>query len=773
MTDRPRDTDAPAPSRRSDLRAAALALAVAAALAFPPEVHPECGPIVALLLAAAALTLRAPKAASIAAGLALAGFNLAVSLAPGRTIDTLARLALPAGAFLAARELEPRRRGLVLGSAAAVGAALGVLAVAQRLFLLPREALAARAAQAAPEVVARLASGRAFGTHLVPAALGGALVVALAALGAWRARAARAATAALAVPIVAGLLATASVGAFAGLAAGAAFAAVRRAVRPRRLAAGAGALLLLLLGLVALRPGSLGDLDRPDHPLRLRAGNWRGAVLVGLRRPLVGAGLGGFGALYPRVRRPDDSETVYAHNSWLQLAVEGGLPAAALLGAAAFALFRRRRSAAGPERWALAGTAAFAAHNLVDFTFYLPGVAVPAAVLAGMAFPAGAPAERATRSRSGRWVLAAALLAAAFLWTGTALARRALEAAQADPAAALGTGAAPWSPRLAVRAARRLAAVSPAAARALALRARRWDPAAPGPEHLLGDLALAEGAPARAWRHHRAALARHPADPDLAEKVEAEEKALAEAGLGEAPVALPQPEGPVRWPWSSWDDLLLGIHLLAAFFVLVRWRRGGPAPPETLALALALALSAWGEGGALPGARCGRQILLAAGAFAWLARGRARGAPSGRALALGGSLWLWVAVAASFAPDRSAARDGLAAWIGAGLALVLSASLAGRFERWPRLLAALAPIAAAGPALLYAAQRVAEFAGFALDRAPVPFRVWASRPAADFLHPGHLGTFLVACGLPLLASAGGGRRGRAAGTAGVLLLLAG
>ncbi len=766
---------------RDDLAAACLVVAATLALVFPPVVHPESGPAVAILLAAGlALAGRGVTAAGLLVALGAAAYSLAVTVSPGRTADTLLRFALVAGAFPLAAATAGRARRRLPPALLAGGAGLGLVALLQKGGLLARQAAAARAAGLPEAMVHRLAEGRPFGTHVVPAALAGALVLALAAGAAFLAgrrdgpgwvRPVAAAGLALAAT---GLLLTGSMGGFLSLVAGGGYllAPRYRGMSGRWKVTLLLAVLLAGAAFLAVRPWNLLDLSRPDHPLHLRAGNWRGAVLAATERPVAGIGPGAFGAVYPRYRRPGDAETVYAHDSWLQLLAEGGIPALALLLLGAAALARKLPGLVGGDRWIAAGVVAFVVHNLVDFTLYLPGVAVPTAALAGLLWPSSVRGE----ARLPRLLAAIALLPVAAGWLGVAVAQRGLEAAGGNPRAAFAAAsAAPWDVSRTLRAARlQLPAVrggdpgGRARAEALASRLLALDPESPAPWHYLGDLRAAEGRPADAWRAWELAALRHPADPGVRSAVKAAEAAFRSAGLFDGKEGLPGWERrlPSRRPSPGRGDLLLLLLAgLAAWTLLRRLRppRQG-APPEAVALAFLLILSCWGEGGALPGVRMGRVLVLAVAGLAALASRRGEREWPLLPAGLGALVLAAATLPAAVAPVRAPARDGWLSLAAAVLAGLLSWRLATRHREWPRTAATFLGAAAVPPALLWIVQRVVTRPG--------------SRPAADFLHPGHLGTFLVAAGLALVALAGGTGRHRwfpaaGGGTLAVLGLLGG
>lgn len=766
--------------------AAAVALAAAAGLSMglPPEVHPESGVAVAGLLVLGLLAhTRAPGAAprlrlaAVCVGLGLAGFNLAISVAPGTSLGWLARLALPAAAFALACQLPRSGRRGVLAVIVASGALVAVYGLFQAFVGLEQTAERARELGVSAEAVARLEQGRAFATHALPASLAGALTVALAAAGAValgaRGRQVRWAAAAAAAVAAAGLLATGSVGAWIGLAAGAAV--VFRQLRSGsalRLAGVAAAALVTLVALAAIKPASVLDLDNPNHPLKRRLDNWVGAVRIAGAQPVAGTGLGSFGSLYPGVRQPDDNETLYAHNSWLQLAVEGGLPALVLLVAAAWALWRRARDDLEPERlWALAGAVAFAAHNLVDFTAFLPGVAVPAMAMAGIAFARGeapanvsrlqdrtAPNGRAGASAASA-LLAVTLAGAAALFALEASARqgladagaasregRRLEAADAGASAA---ARAPWLRSVQVRAGNLLLDGGPRHRRRAAALARdliRLDPASPSPWHLLANAEAVRGRPANAWRALQHARDRHPADRDLQARSARVEQALRGAGLLDAGLdygsrTASEPPG----LQARWEDVLLLVALGMAALVAWRWWRPGPAPAAAFAVALALLLAGFGEGGALAGARLGWILLVVLGLLACREIDLRLPAALGPAAVL-------AAVSAGLAPAPAAARDGLIALLAVLAVVLLSAELGRSRDGWLDLVISVLGAVAALQLALLAVQRAGAWLGFEPAAWPEPFRsAHPVRPDGDFLHPGHLGSFLVAVGLALIA----------------------
>ncbi|MEX2628331.1 MAG: O-antigen ligase family protein [Tistlia sp.] len=153
------------------------------------------------------------------------------------------------------------------------------------------------------------------------------------------------------------------------------------------------------------------------------AGNHRLLVLdLGARalaeRPLTGFGLGSFPDVFLRYR--DDAFGLglgsmrKAHNSYLELAIEAGIPAALLLltalGLATWrclaGLFERRQNVVFPIA-ALSATAVVAVHSLLDFSLQIPAITVTWCLLLGVGMAQSwrprrsAPVTQAAAGESG------------------------------------------------------------------------------------------------------------------------------------------------------------------------------------------------------------------------------------------------------------------------------------------------------------------------------------------------------------------------------------
>lgn len=121
---------------------------------------------------------------------------------------------------------------------------------------------------------------------------------------------------------------------------------------------------------------------------------WRSTLAMVKERPLQGFGLGTWRYVHPRYAIA--GFTRMAHQSYLQLAAEIGVPGLlaflALLGVTAVLLLRAPAGEAD-EAWLVpgiaAGFAASAAHNLIDYSWYIYGTALPFWCLVGLSWGLG------------------------------------------------------------------------------------------------------------------------------------------------------------------------------------------------------------------------------------------------------------------------------------------------------------------------------------------------------------------------------------------------
>ena len=182
---------------------------------------------------------------------------------------------------------------------------------------------------------------------------------------------------------------------------------------------------------------------------------WRPALAMIRDHPLAGIGRGAFATVFPGYKTEPAQVTFhYLENEWLQPLVDLGAPAGLLLIATLGLLWlsaARRRDLSSAEVGLLAGTAAVAAQNLVDFSLEFAGVGVPFMVALGLLTRGERPVRLPWRGLAGVAVAALGVAGAgALLW-------------RAHPTDQDG---------LAV-----LLAPDAAAAEAAALEAARWHPA--------------------------------------------------------------------------------------------------------------------------------------------------------------------------------------------------------------------------------------------------------------------------------------------------------
>jgi tetratricopeptide (TPR) repeat protein len=313
----------------------------------------------------------------------------------------------------------------------------------------------------------------------------------------------------------------------------------------------------------------------------VKLGLWPAALAVWRDFPLAGIGRGAFATVYPAYKaEPAQLTFAYVENEWLQLPVDLGLAGVAVVAlfAWAFVAAARRRDLSRPLAGALAGAGAVAAQNLFDFGLEIPGVAIPFALVLGVA------SREMPRVAVPAWTVraaAAVLLVAAA--AGLAIHRAhpidgalaaVAGAGSADEAVARARDAlrwhpADWAPHAAVGA--RLAAEDRCAeALPWLTRAMLRNPTAPEPHRAAAACLAAAGQDDHARREYRLAF------------LYGDRSALAEAfARYEAPGALLElaPDTP--------EGLLAAGHLLRArpAEAAEAWRRGWEAFGDPRALA--------------------------------------------------------------------------------------------------------------------------------------------------------------------------------------------
>lgn len=420
----------------------ALAAVLVLCVVAPPEVHGSGLAAVALFIAVAAVAVSATAANSppsrwLFAGVPLMLVAARMAIAPGEAVTPAVCILLAAVAGISAAHA-PRRDEIFARTIAVLVAFAGGRALYEALWGLA--SMAGRLRELAPAgdalaVLGRLEQGRPYGGFSTPAALGCCLIVTIPAVAAW-ALGKRGSTRAIGLGAAslgaAGLAATRSVTAMAALAVALALAGLRGRVSGRLLAISAGAIGLAVIGAGIVRPDAVFAPGREGSPWRLRAGNVRVALEIANDHALAGVGPGGYAEAFPQYRRIGDNESRHAHDLPAELVAEWGVPVGLALSALFFWLFVGPVVTAGGDPRTLVsgltvGVAAFAIHNLADFTAFLPSLLVFAAVCRGLISPRIAQ-DRAAPGPRVAWIGLAAGLAA--LAAGAGLGKDALFAAR-------------------------------------------------------------------------------------------------------------------------------------------------------------------------------------------------------------------------------------------------------------------------------------------------------------------------------------------------------
>ena len=145
-----------------------------------------------------------------------------------------------------------------------------------------------------------------------------------------------------------------------------------------------------LVGLIFAKPVIMRLFFLHDSSLAFRLWTWRGAVHMAASHPLLGTGIGTWIDLYPQFALT--GFTRLAHNAYLQLADECGIPALIALLAAlaliAHSVWRRLASSVSENSFILcgllAGLAAVVVQNLIDSDWYVFFIGTTFWTLAGV-----------------------------------------------------------------------------------------------------------------------------------------------------------------------------------------------------------------------------------------------------------------------------------------------------------------------------------------------------------------------------------------------------
>jgi hypothetical protein len=166
---------------------------------------------------------------------------------------------------------------------------------------------------------------------------------------------------------------------------------------------GGAAVLITGLVIAFLFRGDLVGLE----PLSLRLDNWRTATWLWTTSPVTGVGFGSFGQACQTVPFAVGNRPLHAHSlpfEWIAELGILGLVAVAIAALWFVGIVRK----VWPHRPELAVAVAIVPlHNLVDFSLYTSGVAVPWAVLLGWAAASAPPPRSSPENGRGRAALVA------------------------------------------------------------------------------------------------------------------------------------------------------------------------------------------------------------------------------------------------------------------------------------------------------------------------------------------------------------------------------
>ena len=245
---------------------------------------------------------------------------------------------------------------------------------------------------------------------------------------------------------------------------------------------------------------------------------WRPAFTLIRERPWAGIGRGSFATVFPALKTEPAAVTfTYLENEWLQPLIDLGAPAGLLLVGTLGLIWlaaARRRDLSSVEVGLLAGTAAVAAQNLVDFSLEFAGVGVPFMVALGLLTRGNGPVRlRAPWLVGGAAAVLAAAVAGALFWRAhptDAEAQAVARAPSADAAAALASEALRWHRAdylpAATVGARLVLEGRCAPAMGWLTRAMALNPTAPEPHQYAARCLAASGQGALARREYRLAV---------------------------------------------------------------------------------------------------------------------------------------------------------------------------------------------------------------------------------------------------------------------------
>ncbi|MCK4994217.1 MAG: O-antigen ligase family protein [Candidatus Omnitrophica bacterium] len=128
-----------------------------------------------------------------------------------------------------------------------------------------------------------------------------------------------------------------------------------------------------LVGLFFLRRASFVDFKNPQNSIAQRVYYWQSSLQIISEHPIAGVGAGNFKIIYPRFKNKSANETVYAHNSYLQIWAESGLVALLIFGFFIFIIFRSamQKKLSCIDAGIIAGCVAVLLQNFFDYSLFI------------------------------------------------------------------------------------------------------------------------------------------------------------------------------------------------------------------------------------------------------------------------------------------------------------------------------------------------------------------------------------------------------------------
>ncbi|MCG2712357.1 MAG: O-antigen ligase family protein [Candidatus Omnitrophica bacterium] len=128
-----------------------------------------------------------------------------------------------------------------------------------------------------------------------------------------------------------------------------------------------------LLGLFLKRGDSFFDFKNPQNSFSQRVYYWQSGLKMISEHPVAGIGAGNFRTVYPRFKNANANETIYTHNSYIQIWAESGFAALAFFLLFVFIVFRSalKRRPEPIDAGIIAGCFAVLLHNFTDYSLFV------------------------------------------------------------------------------------------------------------------------------------------------------------------------------------------------------------------------------------------------------------------------------------------------------------------------------------------------------------------------------------------------------------------